>query len=105
MDAFTAEVAKLGVPYLTTGVVFQRPVANINVASNVPGIATGTGLAGGSIEFSSTNYSQAPQVFSQSLSRHSPASRPRSLPEGVGAGQVSLPRRLLFAAGILLSVM
>ena len=58
MNAFTPDAAKFGVPHLATGAFFQQPVANMNVASNVAGIMTGTGLAGGNIEFWSTNYLQ-----------------------------------------------
>ena len=58
MNAFTADANKLGVPTLATGAVFQQSVANLNVASNVPGITTGSGLTG-NLEFWPTNYNQA----------------------------------------------
>ena len=42
-----------------TGAHFQQNVANLNVYSNVKGIVTGTGLAGGNIEFWPNNYGPA----------------------------------------------
>jgi sialate O-acetylesterase len=55
MDPFTADTGKIGVPYSGVNAFFQRTVKNMNVASNVPGVRTGTGL-GGNLEFWSTNY-------------------------------------------------
>jgi sialate O-acetylesterase len=59
MDAFTTDLAKIGVPTAASGTRFQQNVANMNVYSNVKGIVTGKGLAGGNIEFWSSNYGQA----------------------------------------------
>jgi len=56
MDAFTDDVTKIGVPTLSSKANFQLKVANLNVISNVSGIATGTGLPGGNIEFWPSNY-------------------------------------------------
>ena len=56
MDAFTDDLAKIGIPTLASKTLFQCNVANMNVVSNVPGIVTGTGLAGGNIEFWPNNY-------------------------------------------------
>ena len=56
MDAFTTDVNKIGVPTTSSGARFQQNVANMNVFSNVKSIVTGTALAGGNIEFWSTNY-------------------------------------------------
>jgi sialate O-acetylesterase len=56
MDAFTADLAKIGVPTFASKAVFQQKVTNLNVISNVAGIATGTGLKGGVIEFWPHNY-------------------------------------------------
>ena len=56
MDAFTADLGKIGVPTLATKAVFQQKVTNMNVDSNVDGIAPGVGLKGGNIEFWSHNY-------------------------------------------------
>ena len=51
LDAFTAVPAQVGVPVISTGAVFQQIVSNMNVASNVPSIISGTGIATGNIEF------------------------------------------------------
>ena len=56
VDAFTADVGKIAVPTVATGAVFQQGVTGMNVVSNVPGVSTGTGLAG-NLEFWPTNYS------------------------------------------------
>ena len=56
MDAFTDDAAKIGIPTLDSKASFQTPVANMNVVSNVPGIATGNGLKAGNIEFWPNNY-------------------------------------------------
>ncbi len=56
MDAFTDSLEKLGVPTFQSGARFQQNVANLNVYSNVKGIVTGSGLAGGNIEFWPNNY-------------------------------------------------
>jgi sialate O-acetylesterase len=42
-----------------SGAHFQQNVANLNVYSNVKGIVTGAGLAGGNIEFWPNNYGPA----------------------------------------------
>ena len=59
MDAFTDALDKIGVPTVKSGAKFQRNVANMNVYSNVKSIVTGTGLAGGNIEFWPHNYGPA----------------------------------------------
>ena len=56
MDAFTDDLGKIGIPTLASGAKFQQRVNNINVYSNVQGIATGVGLNGGNIEFWPHNY-------------------------------------------------
>jgi len=56
MDAFTADLRKLGVPSLAAQAHFQQGVANLTVISNVEGIVTGTALGGGVIEFWPNNY-------------------------------------------------
>lgn len=58
MDAFTTDLNKIGVPTLATGAVFQQPVANLNVVSNVAGVVNGSGLTG-NLEFWPTNYQPA----------------------------------------------
>ena len=59
MDAFTDALDKIGVPTAKSGAHFQQNVANMNVYSNVKGIVTRTGLAGGNIEFWPNNYGPA----------------------------------------------
>jgi sialate O-acetylesterase len=59
MDAFTDALGKIGVPTVQSGAYFQQNVANMNVSSNVKGIVTGTGLAGGNLEFWPNNYGPA----------------------------------------------
>jgi sialate O-acetylesterase len=59
MDAFTADLGRIGVPTLASGALFQQNVTNLNVLSNVKGVVTGTGLVGGNIEFWPKNYSEA----------------------------------------------
>ena len=56
MDAFTADLGKIGVPVLGSGADFQQNVTNLNVFSNVKNIVTGLGLTGGNIEFWPNNY-------------------------------------------------
>jgi sialate O-acetylesterase len=56
MDAFTGDLDKIGVPTFKSGAHFQQNVSNLNVYSNVKGIVTGAGLAGGNIEFWPNNY-------------------------------------------------
>ena len=57
-DRHTGAVAKTGVPTLgVSATPFQQNVTNLNVASNVGSIVTGTGLAGGNIEFFGGDYS------------------------------------------------
>ena len=51
MDAFTISKAKLGVPTLASGAVFQQDVTNLDVISNVAGVVNGSALSGGNIEF------------------------------------------------------
>ena len=55
VEAFTADTGKIAVPTLATGAVFQQGVTGMNVVTNVPGVSSGTGLAG-NIEFWPTNY-------------------------------------------------
>jgi lysophospholipase L1-like esterase len=59
-DRHTGQLAKTGVPTLgVTATPFQQLVANMNVASNVPGIVTGDGISTGNIEFWGGNYAVA----------------------------------------------
>lgn len=56
MDAFTADIGKVGIPDTNTGAKFQMKVASMNVHSNVEGVVTGIALEGGNIEFWPNNY-------------------------------------------------
>lgn len=62
MDAFTTELAQVGVPTAASGARFQQDVANLTVISNVKGLVTGARLKGGSIEFWPHNYGPANAV-------------------------------------------
>jgi hypothetical protein len=53
---FTNDAGQIGVPTFTSGAVFQQNVFSMNVFTNVAGIVTGTGLAGGNVEFWPYNY-------------------------------------------------
>ncbi|MDR3459481.1 MAG: sialate O-acetylesterase [Verrucomicrobiae bacterium] len=59
MDAFTADLGKIGVPVLGSGANFQQNLTNLDVYSNVRGVVAGIGLAGGNIEFWPNNYDRA----------------------------------------------
>ena len=56
MDAFTTDLRKVGIPTAASGAVFQMPVTNLTVLSNVPGLKTGEAMDGGNIEFWPHNY-------------------------------------------------
>jgi sialate O-acetylesterase len=56
MDAFTDDLRKLGIPTLASKAHFHQAVQNLTVISNADGIATGTGLKGGILEFWPNNY-------------------------------------------------
>jgi len=61
-DPWVGDVSKIGVPYAENGYTnsFNGTfVSNLDVASNVNGIQTGTGLTGGYIEFWYENYGGA----------------------------------------------
>jgi sialate O-acetylesterase len=55
MDAFTTDLAKLGVPTVASKAKFQTSAAHMNVLSNKPGVVTGNSLTG-HIEFFPHNY-------------------------------------------------
>lgn len=56
MDAFTQEAKKIGIPTGASGARFQMPVKSLDIFSNVPGIATGSSIESGNIEFWPDNY-------------------------------------------------
>ena len=55
MDAFTDDAKKIGVPTFASGAVFQQPVKNLTVKSNVDGVKNGA-FAEGNIEFWPNDY-------------------------------------------------
>ena len=58
MDAFTPDAGKIGVPTFQSGEFFQQPLTNLDIFSSNKDIVTGTGIAGGNIEFWPNNYGQ-----------------------------------------------
>lgn len=57
MDAFTDNAAEIGLPHnVDNPVVHQGPVSNLNIASNVTGVVTGTFLDSGHIEMWPSDY-------------------------------------------------
>ena len=58
MDAFTGSRAKLTIPTIASGAVFQQNVTNLNVVSNVSGVINGSTASGGNIEFWPQGYTQ-----------------------------------------------
>ncbi|MBQ9454916.1 MAG: PEP-CTERM sorting domain-containing protein [Thermoguttaceae bacterium] len=62
MDAFTDDIAKIGVPNVQSGIFWQRTVKNLEVSTNVPaneGIITAGKFHQGYLEFWPSNYGQA----------------------------------------------
>jgi len=57
MDAFTDDLAKIGIPVLAARAQFQQTVDNLDVCTNVGGLRNGQGMDGGNIEFWPNNYS------------------------------------------------
>ena len=55
-NGFSRSASLLGVPTAASNEFFQQVVANMHVASNVPGIVTGNNVGTGNVEFWSTNY-------------------------------------------------
>ena len=90
MDAFTSDLEKIGVPTLKSGAHFQQNVANLNVYSNVKGIVTGAGLAGGNIEFWPNNYAPAnsASVPNASAEAYDFGDQPTDPADGYGSMQV-----------------
>jgi sialate O-acetylesterase len=101
MDAFTQDAGKIGVPALAAGVFFQQPVKNLNVLSNVKGIVTGSGLAGGNIEFWPNNYApnNSAKVPNASDSVYDFGDAPTDPQDGYGCMQVhnNEARQTIFA--------
>lgn len=90
MDAFTDSIEKIGVPTVQSGARFQQDVANLDVYSNVKGLATGTGLTGGNIEFWPNNYgpANAANVPNASSQVYDFGDEPSDPADGYGSMQV-----------------
>ncbi len=56
VDAFTEEPAKLGIPTVDSGAVFQQQVTAMEVFSNVGTLTKGLRISGGNLEFWPNNY-------------------------------------------------
>ena len=50
MDPFTQDASRIGIPAMSAGAVFQRPVSNLTVYSSAAGVAVGD-FAAGNLEF------------------------------------------------------
>ncbi len=57
MNAFTADVKKIGIPTFASQATFQTNVTSLDVFTNVAGVTSGTNIATGNIEFWPDNYS------------------------------------------------
>jgi sialate O-acetylesterase len=71
VDAFTDNLAKIGIPTSESGARFQQNLQHMNVFSNVKGVVSGQSLSGGNIEFWCSNYgmdniANVPKASSQS---------------------------------------
>jgi hypothetical protein len=68
MDTFTTNPSNLGVPTVVSGEVYNEvAVTNMNVTSNVPGVAVGTGLSSGYLQFWPDCYSHSGGAFATGL--------------------------------------
>ncbi|WP_439629856.1 serine/threonine-protein kinase [Gemmata sp.] len=101
MAAFTTDPGRIGVPTAASGAVFQTRVAGMNVYSNVAGVATGTGLTGGNIEFWPGNYGpeNGANVPGADPGRYDFGDQPSGPQDGHGSMQVhnSAAKQTLFA--------
>lgn len=90
LDAFTDDLGKIGVPTLESGARFQQNVTNMNVFSNVTGIVTGSGIAGGNMEFWPDNYSamNAANVPGASSEKYDFGDQRTDPPDGYGCMQI-----------------
>ncbi len=57
MDAFTQDLAKIGIPTAASGAHFQEKLKNVDIETNVPGLTPGRGIPTCNIEFWPNNYS------------------------------------------------
>lgn len=101
LKAFTADPKKIGVPTFESGAHFQQNVSELNIWSNVKGVAVGKGIATGNIEFWSSNYgpdnaANVPGASSQTLDFGDSTSGPAN---GYGSMQIhnTAARQTIFA--------
>lgn len=59
LDAFTKDPKKIAVPTVASGAVFQQAATNVDIFTDVKGLAAGKGLQGCNIEFWPHNYAAA----------------------------------------------
>ncbi len=101
MDAFTDDLTQIGIPTLASGALFQKPVHNMVVNSNVRGVPNRDGLTG-NIEFWPNNYGKSntadvPDASGSAYDNGDQVST--STPDGYGSMQVhtTKPTVTLFA--------
>jgi sialate O-acetylesterase len=101
MDAFTADPARIGVPFFGSGEHFQQNVADLDVYSDVKGIVAGTNLNGGNIEFWPNNYGpqNSASVPNASSDAFDFGDQPADPEDGYGSMQVHnhVAKQTLFA--------
>ena len=90
MDAFTQDLNKIAVPTASSKAVFQQPVSNLIVKSNVKGIQNGNFVEGGNIEFWSHSYSppNAKNIPGASAAKYDFGDLYSGAPLGYGSMQV-----------------
>jgi sialate O-acetylesterase len=91
MDAFTTSLEKIGIPTVQSSAHFQQKVAKLNIYSNVKGLATGSELNTGSIEFWPNNYgtANAGNIPNASDNVYDFGDEPAEPPDGYGSMQVN----------------
>ncbi len=101
MTPFTQDLAKMGIPTYASGAHFQENVSDMDVYSNVRGVAQGTNLKGGNIEFWPNNYGpeNAAHVPHASSQLYDFGDQPSDPTNGYGCMQVHnhAARQTLFA--------
>ncbi len=90
VDAFTSDAGKIGVPVAKLATSWRQNLERMNVVSNVKGIAIGTNLTTGNIEFWPHNYGPAntASVPNASGDVYDFGDSPSDSPEGYGSMQI-----------------
>ena len=100
MDPFTDDLAKIGVPTVSSKAHFQQSVKNLNIISNAKGLKTGDGLSG-NIEFWPNNYGpqSSIKIPGASNSLYDIGDQPAPPVDGYGCMQVhnTTDRQTVFA--------